>query len=100
MSHYSNTLFPKGIVPNAQTVYHVGWESLPLTCPTPEMSLWNSHPQVYIPLHETGKYSCIYCGTTYILDDPAPGEPMPEFANTELEKSYFYRLEQIRSSTD
>lgn len=30
-------------IPNAQKEYYVSWKDLPLSCPTPEMSLWNSH---------------------------------------------------------
>jgi uncharacterized Zn-finger protein len=32
-------------------------------------SLWNSHPQVYIPVEETGQAKCPYCGTEYVLKD-------------------------------
>lgn len=40
----------------------------PVHCPLPKMSLWNSHPQVYIPLEEVGDESvCPYCGTRYRL---------------------------------
>ena len=86
----------KGILPNAENIYHVAWDKLPLTCPMPEMSLWNSHPQVFIPLHETDEYSCMYCGATYILDKPIPDEVLPAFANRDIEKRYLERVERIR----
>lgn len=40
---------------------------LPLHCPTPDMSLWNAHPRVFLPITETGKVKCPYCGTEYVL---------------------------------
>ena len=55
--------------PNAKQVYEVTRDQLPLHCPTPETSLWNSHPRVYIPLEETPEYRCPYCGALYRLED-------------------------------
>ncbi len=40
---------------------------LPLHCPTPDMSRWDSHPRVFLPIQETGEARCPYCGTLYIL---------------------------------
>lgn len=43
---------------------------LPLSCPTPEMALWNAHPRVYLPIEaEGGTSTCPYCGTQYVLID-------------------------------
>lgn len=42
-------------------------KDLPLSCPTDEMSLWNAHPKVYLPLEKTGKETCPYCGTQFVL---------------------------------
>jgi uncharacterized Zn-finger protein len=42
-------------------------KDLPLSCPTADMSLWNAHPKVYLPIEKTGKETCPYCGTQYIL---------------------------------
>ncbi len=43
---------------------------LPISCPTKEMTLWNEHPRVFLPLgdkeHET---VCPYCGAKFILTD-------------------------------
>ena len=54
---------------NAQREYEVSRQDLPLSCPTPEQKLWNSHPRVYIPIEETGTATCPYCSTTYRLVD-------------------------------
>src|ERR1044071_1380390 len=50
------------IQPNAQSQYEVTAEDLPLSCPMPEMYLWNSHPRVYLPIEQTGWAKCPYCG--------------------------------------
>lgn len=42
---------------------------LPLSCPTDEMTLWNAHPKVYLPIEQTGTEVCPYCGTRFILQD-------------------------------
>ena len=52
----------------AQT-YHVDKQMLPLSCPTEEMTLWNAHPRVFLPIEATGKAICHYCGTHFILKD-------------------------------
>jgi uncharacterized Zn-finger protein len=53
--------------PNAQSQYDVTEADLPLSCPMPEMYLWNSHPRVYLPLAETGWAKCPYCSAEYTL---------------------------------
>ncbi len=55
------------IQPNAENLYQVRQEDLPLSCPMPGMYLWNSHPRVYLPIEETGSVKCPYCGATYQL---------------------------------
>ena len=55
------------IQPNAQNQYDVTLEDLPLSCPMPEMYLWNSHPRVYLPIKDTGWAKCPYCGAEYTL---------------------------------
>jgi uncharacterized Zn-finger protein len=43
---------------------------LPLSCPTPAMALWNSHPRVYLAIEaEGGESTCPYCGAQYVLID-------------------------------
>ncbi|HWP95032.1 MAG TPA: zinc-finger domain-containing protein [Gammaproteobacteria bacterium] len=55
--------------PNTARVYRVKRADLPLHCPLPEMSLWNSHPRVYLPIEETGQAKCPYCSADFILED-------------------------------
>ena len=55
--------------PNAAKTYTVKRADLPLSCPNPDMSLWNSHPRVYLPIEDTGKAFCPYCGAVYVLED-------------------------------
>ncbi len=43
---------------------------LPLHCPTPSMSLWNTHPRVFLPIEKSGTALCPYCGTRYTLKGP------------------------------
>ncbi|MDQ3960673.1 MAG: zinc-finger domain-containing protein, partial [Pseudomonadota bacterium] len=31
------------------------------------MSLWNSHPRVYLPIEATGEAKCPYCGADFVL---------------------------------
>lgn len=63
-----------GPLTEARGYYRVGRADLPLHCPMPGTSLWNSHPRVFLPIEETGKSTCPYCGTVYELDEPAqPG---------------------------
>lgn len=56
-----------GNTPNDRQAYEVTAADLPLHCPLPDMSLWNSHPKVYLPIEETGKAQCPYCGAKYTL---------------------------------
>lgn len=55
--------------PNAQRHYEITRKDLPLHCPTDGMSLWNSHPRVYLPIEAGGEAKCPYCGATYTLAD-------------------------------
>lgn len=54
---------------NTERLYRVRRSDLPLSCPTPEMALWNSHPRVYLAIEKTGQASCPYCGAEYRLED-------------------------------
>jgi len=54
---------------NTENKYFVHRADLPLSCPTAEMVLWNSHPRVYLPIEETGHAMCPYCGAEYELQD-------------------------------
>ncbi|HEY6482795.1 MAG TPA: zinc-finger domain-containing protein [Steroidobacteraceae bacterium] len=55
------------IQPSLQNQYEVTSEELPLSCPMPQMLLWNSHPRVYLPIQESGWAKCPYCGAEYTL---------------------------------
>jgi len=57
---------------NSKKQYEVTYADLPLHCPTPDMSLWNSHPKVFLPIELTGKAKCPYCGADYHLKDWNP----------------------------
>lgn len=53
---------------NAQRRYEVTHADLPLSCPLPDMVLWNSHPRVYLPIEDDGGEStCPYCGALFVL---------------------------------
>ncbi|MCU0935048.1 MAG: zinc-finger domain-containing protein [Gammaproteobacteria bacterium] len=54
---------------NAENRYEVRRNELPVSCPLPSMALWNSHPRVFLPLEETGKARCPYCGAEFVLVD-------------------------------
>jgi len=58
---------PELQTPNAQHRYEVGPQDLPLHCPLDSMSLWNSHPKVYLPVEDTGSAVCPYCGSEFVL---------------------------------
>jgi uncharacterized Zn-finger protein len=54
---------------NTERTYTVTRAELPLSCPTPAMALWNSHPRVYLPVEATGSAKCPYCGAVFELKD-------------------------------
>ena len=58
-----------GTPANTEREYAVTRADLPLSCPTPAMALWNSHPRVYLPIETTGSAICPYCGANFILKD-------------------------------
>ena len=57
--------------PNATQRFEISRKDLPLHCPLPGTSLWDSHPRVYIPIEDTedGRMICPYCSTEYVLID-------------------------------
>ena len=55
------------VVANAEHIYRIGPDDLPLHCPLPGMYLWNSHPKVYLPIDGSGETKCPYCGASYEL---------------------------------
>lgn len=60
---------PELQTPNARQHYDVTRKDLPLHCPMDGMSLWNSHPRVYLPVESGGEVECPYCSATYSLVD-------------------------------
>jgi uncharacterized Zn-finger protein len=52
---------------SAQRYIEVEADDLPLHCPTPQMSQWDSHPRVFLPVEAKGEAMCPYCGTLYKL---------------------------------
>jgi uncharacterized Zn-finger protein len=59
---------PASMLPaNASKTYEIEASDLPLSCPSPEMTLWNSHPRVFLPIEQTGSAKCPYCGAEYTL---------------------------------
>lgn len=65
-----NTATQEGLdTPNQDARIEVSRDVLPVHCPMKGSSLWDSHPQVYIPVEETGSARCPYCGAEYILID-------------------------------
>ena len=54
---------------NAAKRYEVTRADLPLHCPMDGMSLWDSHPRVYLPIEASGRAKCPYCGADFILKD-------------------------------
>ena len=53
---------------SSESVFHINKDQLPLHCPLPEMSLWNQHPRVFLPIEGTGKSKCPYCSTEFVLE--------------------------------
>ncbi len=59
--------------PNAKAAIEVRPEDLPVHCPTEGSALWNSHPQVYIPVVENGgEARCPYCSALFKLIGDLP----------------------------
>ncbi|MDD2685223.1 MAG: zinc-finger domain-containing protein [Gallionella sp.] len=55
-----------------QRYIEVTAHDLPLTCPMPNMSVWNAHPRVSISLKNGGESRCPYCGTLYKFKGELP----------------------------
>ncbi len=49
--------------------YEITNNDLPLSCPMPNMRLWDAHPRVFLPIEEAGHVVCPYCSTEYFLKD-------------------------------
>lgn len=51
----------------SQQQYEVHSTDLPLSCPMPNMTLWDGHPKVYLDIQTNGEVSCPYCGAHYVM---------------------------------
>jgi len=69
VSHATDAANDQLVSANTLNAYQVHRADLPLSCPTHEQKLWNSHPRVYLPIEETGKARCPYCSAEYVLID-------------------------------
>lgn len=54
---------------NTKRRYEITAQDLPLSCPSPEFRLWDSHPRVYLPVEKTGRAVCPYCEAEYVLKE-------------------------------
>jgi uncharacterized Zn-finger protein len=79
-----------------QTVRYVTWKDIPLCCPTPDMSIWNAHPRVYLPIHESGREQCPYCGTVYLFAEPAGTDETINQPNLEIDKFRHQAIDRLR----
>lgn len=59
----------KPIRANASRKYEITRADLPLHCPMSGMTLWDSHPRVFLPIEDTGVAVCPYCSAEYKLKD-------------------------------
>lgn len=52
-------------------IREINTKDLPLTCPLPDMQLWNAHPRVFLEIDKSVDRTivCPYCSTTYKLID-------------------------------
>jgi len=72
MSEQTNNIAGSGsktLQANAVSRYEVTPADLPLHCPMDNMTQWNSHPRVFLPIEASGEARCPYCGALYILKE-------------------------------
>ena len=69
MTHQTDASNPNLGTASQQRSYQVHREDLPLSCPSSDQKLWDSHPRVYLPIEETGSATCPYCSAHYVLVD-------------------------------
>lgn len=51
----------------AKRRYEITNKDLPLSCPMQDMSVWDAHPRVFLPIEELGTVRCPYCSAEYVL---------------------------------
>lgn len=54
---------------STKSLYQIKSSDLPLSCPMPDMRLWDAHPRVYLPIEKTGRAVCPYCNAEFVLID-------------------------------
>jgi uncharacterized Zn-finger protein len=54
---------------NDKKQYEITAKDLPLHCPMPNMTLWDSHPKVFLPIEDATDHHiiCPYCSAEYKL---------------------------------
>ena len=54
---------------NTRTHIDITTKNLPLRCPMPSMTSWNSHPRVFLEIEKEPNHEiiCPYCSTVYKL---------------------------------
>lgn len=67
MVHTTDANNPELNPANTEEYYQINSADLPLSCPLPNMQMWNSHPRVFLSLDADGKAHCPYCGAHFSL---------------------------------
>lgn len=67
MVHKTDADNPELKPANTEEYYQISEADLPLSCPQPNMQIWDSHPRVFLPLDDNGQAECPYCGAHYSL---------------------------------
>ncbi|MFN8770600.1 MAG: zinc-finger domain-containing protein [Neisseriaceae bacterium] len=54
---------------NKEKYIEISEKDLPLSCPMPDMLLWNAHPRVFLKIEKEPNHevTCPYCSTKYKL---------------------------------
>ena len=50
-----------------EALFKITSARLPLHCPLPEMSLWNQHPRVYLPIEASGRKNALIAAPSLSL---------------------------------
>lgn len=87
---------PQDKAANTAPVIRVTWAELPLSCPRRQDTLWSAHQRVYLPVHETGREQCPYCGTVYVLDGADEDDAL--YPNIEIERDHAHAVQRSRAA--
>jgi uncharacterized Zn-finger protein len=58
-----------GKEPCAEHYCEITEADLPLSCPRQHERAWDAHPRIYLPIEETHREVCPYCGAVYVLKE-------------------------------